>query len=577
MASGIVKIATNPMEMNNNTAGVEKKFEKELATWRGLPNLDAVKLGKGQPLGDRYLNDKKFSSAVEIKLRKAAVSFAPKTLEDFPSQNAQCADLHEKASDARHKADSAEYKGNHVEAFDLRQKVELYEKRRQAIIDSLSTRMGGDRAKLQHIKLLYDTLIRNDGHHSQADELYYAMTHDPKHAVVGPCYSLAELNAIKARAPAGLSASEAIAWWETVGRAAEEAERRAAEEAEWHAREKARAAAAAEEATLMRHANSILKGTGFVPAIWRERATARAEEIRAENARQQAAAKAERDAEADAAIARQGRGETIPMWLRIRCDKRRAELAAEHAQRAATEFPTLCTVPIRAARVWGAAMTPAAAASPPVVEAAPEPALATGGLRLRVIDETELEELTGTKARAGLDHAHLFAGLRRATEAANREHKRMEAYLTRPLYERGMSLAEWEDWQEECAEEAAAEEEREAWKEFNRQLSHMPQSATIFIDEYLPAGATVEDAWALLDEWEQEEYLRSAGKLPYDEDDDDWEPTPDDDEAPSGGAGTSAGARNGKTQRITVDPSEKLGMGPARNGRKGDGDDDDGW
>lgn len=575
MASYSFETATYPMEK------IKKTHADALLVYSVLPvaEIERMKIGKRQQLGTRNLHHK-YSSTVELKLRQAAEYYAPKKLEDFPAQRRQYEALVEEAANARRAAESAERHGAPEAAATARATVSSCEEKQREILEALAPKMAGDPVKLKLIKQLYTTLIRDDGHHPQAEALYNAMTRPVTRAAAGPSYSLAEVNAIKARAPAGLSTTEALAWWEEVGRPAEEAERRAVEEEEYQAYAAERAAAAAEEATLMRHANSLLAGTGFVPLAWRPRAAARAEELRAERARQEATAKAERDAETDAAIARQDRGETIPRWQLTRCAARRAELAEQRAARAAAEFPTLCVVPTRAARVWGAAMSPAA--PPPVAEPKVE-AVPSRVPRVRVINEAELEAISGvTKTTTEPDDfarlAPLFAGIRRATQAANEERKRMEAYLARPRYHAHMSLAEWEDWEEECAEDAAAEEERDAWKEFNQQLRHMPESASIFVNENLPAGSTIEDAWAVLDEWEHQEYQRSTGKLPYDEDDDEWEPTPDEEECANGGAGApSAGARNGKTQRVTTDPLDKLGASKARAGRKGDKEDHDGW
>jgi hypothetical protein len=522
-------------------------------------------------LGTRYLNEKKFSPAVETRLRKAAVYYAPKKLDDFPDKRKQYEALVEKASEARRAAESAERRQMPDEAFKARATVFECEEKQQDILDALKGRMAGDPEKLKHIRRMYNTLIRDDGHHPLSVGVYNAMTM-AKARSDGPTYTMADISAICARAPAGMNPADAITWWQEVGRRAAEADERAAADAEWRAAEAEHKASVEEDAALTRHAQALLRATpGYVPTAWRVRAAARADEMRVAQARQQADAQAERDRETDAAIARQNKGEKIPAWIVRRCDVRRAELAAARASKADTEFPVLCQVPVslkmRSPVEVRYAAVAAAPIPPPRPVSVPEPAV-PGKIRVRVITEAEFDEHIGTKAESGPDLSWLVAGAIRATRAANEERIRCEAYFNRPARHYHMDRDEWEDWEEEVAYAEQEDADAEWEKDFMRQLRHMPEEARHFIMSH----PSEEWDWAL-QEWEHREYTRGAGldELHDDEDDD----APEVLEAVTTAAKTVHDT--GKSHRAAVSPSEKLGEGPVRDGRKGSNKDHGEW
>lgn len=532
MASISEKMTTYPMKKMN----VEETYAAELVTWQELKGKAAgVKLGKGQQLpAGQSLNPGVFASAVEIALRKAAEFVAPKKLEDFPVQRRKYEELVEKAAEHKRTAETLERRAPvttsakaacdmRFEALEERERHEKCEEQQRAILDGLAHKMAGDPVKLKHIKTLFKVLTEQNGYDQKAQALYNAMTRSTL-STNGPSYTMADMARIRAQAAAaGVNAEDAQAWWEAEGRYAEAAAARAEAEA-------------AAEASAAYYA---------AQAAVREQAAADAEQL----AKYVAAAR---------------RGTYMPGAHAWRT--RVAEFIAAEDKAKKEAFPTLPggsapVTPVK--RAW---VVPAAPGAPQKPAAA---AADDGRMRVRVITEQEFDVITGNTSSVGAG-VSLMAGAMRATAAANAERERLAAYAARPAHHRWSSLAEWE----EAMEEADAMDEREAWADFNRQLRYMPESASHFVDEYLPADATPDDAWAVLAEWESQEYLRSAGKLPYDEDDEDWEPAEDDaEEAAAAGGG---GARAGKTVRVEVSAAEKvLAAGPARQGRKGDKEDHD--
>jgi hypothetical protein len=532
MASIYEKMTTYPTKKMN----VEETYAAELATWRELKGKSAgVKLGKGQQLSaGKSLNPGVFTSAVEIALRKAAEFVAPKKLEDFPVQRRKYEELVEKAGEHKRKAETLERRAPvatsakaacdmRFEAMEEREHHEKCEEQQREILDGLAHKMAGDPVKLKHIKALFKVLTEQNGHDQKAQALYSAMTRSTLDTS-GPCYTMADIQRIRAQAAAtGVRADDAMAWWEAEGRYAEAAAKRAeaeavaaATQAYYAAQAQERERAVADAPMLAKHVDAARRGV-YMPGAhaWRARV---------------------------------------------------AEFLAAEAAKKKDEFPVVGgnapVTPVK--RSWGAPVAPPA----PMKPAAPTET--SGRMRVRVITEEEFDLITDNNSSSWGEGFSPMASAMRATAAANEEMYRQQAYDARPAHHRWSTRDEYE----EAMDEVDAENEREAWVEFNRQLKYMPESAHQYIRENLSEDANIDEAWAILAEWEGMEYLRAAGKLPYDDDDENWEPTPDADDAAVGGAG---GARDsGKTRKTEVSMQEKaLTAGPARQGRKGDKEDRD--